>query len=110
MFNEYSLKRMPFLHLEIKLILALQYCLVKDYELFNQLINSIQRQIRHLGKSNCTYILLFTKILKMSLNDLKKSKATKIQSYINKLNKAKPAYFSPLQFIKMDEEFISRLS
>ncbi|HEX8545343.1 MAG TPA: hypothetical protein VF691_00195 [Cytophagaceae bacterium] len=110
MFNEHSLKRMPFLHLEIKLILALQYCLTKDYELFNQLINSIQRQIRQLGKGNCVYILIFTKILKMSLNDLKKSKANKIQSYINKLNKAKPAYFSPLQFIKMDEEFISRLS
>jgi hypothetical protein len=110
MLNDLSLKRMPFTQLEIKLFLALQYCLMKDYDLFNQLINSIQRQVRLLGKENCTHILIFTKILKTSLNDIKKSKPAKIQGYINKLKKASPPHFSPLKFIKLDEDFINRLA
>jgi hypothetical protein len=48
--NEISLKKYPSAQLEIKTVLALQYCMVRDYDLFNQLINSIQRQIRLLGK------------------------------------------------------------
>lgn len=110
MLNEISLKKVPYTQLEIKIFLALQYCLMKDYDLFNQLINSIQRQIRLLGKDNCSHILLFTKILKTSLNDTKKSKAVKIQGYINKLKKITPPHFSFLKYMKMDEEFIARLS
>ncbi|MBX9852266.1 MAG: hypothetical protein K2X86_10990 [Cytophagaceae bacterium] len=110
MLNELSLKRLPYSQLEIKLFLGLQYCLMKDYDLFNQLINSIQRQVRLLGKQNCQHILIFTKILKTSLNDTKKSKAIKIQGYINKLKKANTPHFSPLKYIKLDEDFIARLS
>lgn len=110
MFNEISLKKYPYIYLETKVFLALQYCLLKDFELFNQLINSIQRQVRQMGKENCLTVLYFTKILKISLNDLKKSKASKIQSNINKFNKVKPPYFSPMNYIKLDEDFIGRLT
>jgi len=110
MLNEVSLKKVPYTQLEIKIFLALQYCLMEDYDLFNQLINSIQRQIRLLGKENCNHILIFTKILKTSLNDTKKSKSVKIQGYINKLKKSNPPQFSILKYIKMDEDFITRLS
>lgn len=110
MLNDLSLKKTPYTQLEIKIFLALQYALMKDDELFNQLINSIQRQVRLLGKQNCQHILIFTKILKTSLNDTKKSKSIKIQGYINKLKKINIPYFSPLQYIKMDEDFISRLA
>jgi hypothetical protein len=110
MLNDLSLKRMPFTQLEIKLFLALQYCLMKDYDLFNQLINSIQRQVRLLGKENCAHILVFTKILKTSLNDIKKSKPAKIQGYINKLKKVSPPHFSPLKYIKLNDDFINRLA
>jgi hypothetical protein len=108
--NVLSLKKHPFAQMEVKLFLALQYCLLKDYDLFNQLINSIQRQVRILGKEHCTHILLYTKIMKSSLNDVKKSKSTKIQGNINKLRNVLPKHFSPLNYIKLDDEFISRLS
>ena len=52
--------------MEIKALLALQYCMLKDFELFNQLSNSVQRQIRMLGEDDCENVLLFLKILKMS--------------------------------------------
>ena len=44
--NDVSLKKYPYAQLEIKTLLALQYTLMRDFELFNQLSNSIQRQIR----------------------------------------------------------------
>ncbi|HYG38281.1 MAG TPA: hypothetical protein VD908_06670 [Cytophagales bacterium] len=108
--NDLSLKKFPQAQLEIKLILALQYCLMNDYELFNQLINSIQRQIRLLGKDNCEHILLFTKIIKTSISDNKKNKAPKIRTHVERLKRIELPYFSPIMYIKMDENFINRLS
>lgn len=109
--NDLSLKKYPQAQLEIKLLLALQYCLINDYELFSQLLNSIQRQIRILGKENCERMLLFTKILKTSLYDSKNGKAAKIKSLVDKLNRLKEdTSFSISKFIKMDENFINKLS
>lgn len=108
--NELSLKKYPTALLEIKLILALQYCLMNDYDLFNQLINSIQRQIRLLGKENSEHILLFAKILKISISDIKKNKKQKILSLSEKFVKVDKQVFAPTLLIKMDEKFISKLS
>lgn len=109
MLNNVSLKKMPYVNLEIKLFLALQYCILKDYDLFNQLINSIQRQIRLLGKNNCVHVLLFSKILKTAISDGKKSKIAKAQNLLTKLSKNIPSYYSPLKYIRLDEDFISRI-
>jgi hypothetical protein len=108
--NEMSLKKFPQAQLEVKLLLALQYCLLNDYELFSQLLNSIQRQIRLLGKENCDRMLIFTKILKTSLYDSKNGKAAKIRSLIDRLNKTEQKSFSITSLIKMDENFVNRLS
>jgi hypothetical protein len=110
MLNDLSMKKYPSTQLEVKLFLALMYCLMKDYDLFNQLINSIQRQVRILGKEDCHHVLIYTKIMKSSLNDVKKSKGAKIQGYINKLKNVMPKHFSPLTYVKLDEDYISRLS
>jgi hypothetical protein len=108
--NDLSLKKLPFTQMEIKIFLAMQYCLMRDYDLFNQLINSIQRQIRVMGKVDCTHIIVFTKLLKTSLNEVKKSKASKIHEHIQRLSRVMPAHFSPIKFIKYDDDFINRLS
>lgn len=108
--NEVSLKKYPQAQLEIKVLLALQYCLMSDYELFNQLINSIQRQIRVMGKDQCAHIIIFTKMLKVSISDLKKNKAPKIRSLIDKFNRAQKVSFAPTMLIKTDDKFIAKLS
>lgn len=109
MLNEVSLKKYPIAQMEVKLFLALQYCLMKDYELFNQLINSVQRQVRLLGKDQVNHVLLYTKIMKSTLNDVRRTKDSRIQGYISKLKAVMPSYFSPLKYIKLDEDFLSRL-
>lgn len=108
--NEVSLKKYPFIQLEIKSLLALQYVLLKDYELFNQLSNSIQRQIRLFGKDACENILLFLKVLKISTSEAKKEKAKKISALIPRLGTIQVNYFAPTRLVKLDDKFIRLLT
>ncbi|HAA16928.1 MAG TPA: hypothetical protein DCE41_36530 [Cytophagales bacterium] len=108
--NEISLKKYPIAQLEVKTLLALQYCLMKDFDLFNQLINSIQRQIRLLGKENCDHILFFTKILKISISDIKKNKYEKIKELADKVTRIERKHFSPTLLVQMNEDFLQRMS
>ena len=96
--------------MEVKALLSLQYVMLQDYELFNQLSNSIQRQIRMLGKDSCENILLFLKILKIATSEAKKDKPKKIAALIPKLKEIKVAYFAPTSLINMDEEFVKKLT
>jgi hypothetical protein len=108
--NEISLKKYPAAQLEIKTVLALQYCMVRDYDLFNQLINSIQRQIRLLGKDACEHVVIFTKMLKISISDSKKNKKSKIEGLADKIRNMELDYFTPTLLVKIDDEFINELS
>jgi hypothetical protein len=108
--NDVSLKKYPFAQMEIKALLALQYCLLRDFDLFNQHSNSIQRQIRMFGKDECENVLLFLKILKIATSEAKKEKPKKIEAIIPKFKAAKVGYFSPTSFINMDQEFVKKLT
>lgn len=108
--NSVSLKKYPYAHLEVKLVLALHYCLIDDYDLFHQLINSIQRQIRILGKEKCEHLLVFSKILKVSQSDAKKNKFEKITEFAEKLKSYTYMSFMPTLLIPFDEELISTLA
>jgi len=107
--NETALKKYPFMLVELKVLLALQYCMMSDYELFNQLINSVQRQVRLLGKENCEHILQLTKILKIAISEIKKNKPEKIKAIIDKFPQVSTVYFAPTLLVKKDEEFINKL-
>jgi hypothetical protein len=107
--NEVSLKKYPNTQLEIKSVLALQYTLVRDYELFNQLANSIQRQIRMFGKDSCEHVQYFLKILKIATSEAKREKAKKINAVIPKLESIKVGYFAPTKLVKWDEKIIQKL-
>lgn len=107
--NEVSLKKYPFAQMEVKTLLALQYCMLNDFELFNQLANSIQRQIRLFGKHACENILYFIKILKIAVSESKKDKRKKISQLVPKLQGVKVNYFAPTLLIRMDEKFVDRL-
>ena len=107
--NETSLKKYPYAQLEVKAVLALQYCLMNDYDLFNQLTNSIQRQVRILGKDNTESSVVFTKILKISVSDVKRDKHNKIKTLVDKFNRFEMTNFAPTMLVKMDEAFVNRL-
>jgi hypothetical protein len=108
--NEVSLKKYPYTLLEIKSLLALQYVLMQDYELFNQLANSIQRQIRMFGKDDCDNIQQFIKILKIAVSEAKKEKAKKILAVIPKMAGMKVNYFAPTLLVKLDDNLVKKLT
>ncbi len=108
--NEVSLKKYPVTLLEIKSLLALQYVLLQDYDLFNQLTNSIQRQVRAFGKDECENIQLFIKVLKIAVSEAKKEKAKKIAAVIPRFNGLKISYFAPTLLVKLDGALIDKLT
>ena len=108
--NEVSFKKYPYAQLEIKILLALIYCLTSEVDLFQQLMNSIQRQIRLIGKKNCEHLYLYTKILKISISNSQKEKQAKIKSMAEKIRQYSFVPFTPTLLIKFDEKLISRLS
>ncbi len=106
--NDVSLKRFPYVHLEVKLLLAIQYAIIKDNELLTQLTNSIQRQIRILGKETCIHVVLFIKILKVAVQTNRGDREAKVRSLIEKLKKTTmPSGFSLVKYIRLDDDFIS---
>jgi hypothetical protein len=108
--NDTSLRQYPYAILQIKSLLALQYCCMHDFDLFNQLVNSIQRQIRLLGKENCEDVVMFIKMLKISISPAKRDKSIKIRSIIMKFHMLdKDKLFSPTNYIRMDERFVDLL-
>jgi hypothetical protein len=108
--SDVSLKKYPFIQMEVKAILALQYCMLRDFELFNQYSSSVQRQIRLFGKDECNNVLLFLKILKIATSEAKKDKPKKIAAIIPKFQAENVQYFAPTFFIKMDEKFVANLT
>jgi hypothetical protein len=108
--NEVSLKKYPITFMEVKALLSLQYVMMQDYELFNQISNSIQRQIRMQGKDSCENILLFLKVLKITTSEAKKEKAKKISAVIPKLKAISLTYFAPTLLVRFDEKFVKKLT
>jgi hypothetical protein len=109
--NDVSLRKYPFAILEVKSILALQYCCMKDYDLFNQLVNSIQRQIRILSKDSCEDIVLFIKMLKTAISAAKREKPVKVRALISRYKETSQVRaFSPTRFVKMDDRFVELLT
>ena len=107
--NDVSLKKYPLIQLEVKLLLAIQYCLMKDFELFNQLINSIQRQVRQIGKENCEHIAVYVKILKAAISDHTANKIDKINKMAAKVGTIDKEYFTPTALVKFDSDFVKRV-
>jgi hypothetical protein len=108
--NDVSLKKYPVTFMEVKALLSLQYVMMQDIELFNQLSNSIQRQIRLLGKDSCENILYFLKILKITTSEAKKEKSKKINAVIPKLKAVEVKYFAPTLLVRFDEKFVRQLT
>jgi hypothetical protein len=106
--NEISFKKYPEALLEVKLLLLLQYCLLDDQDLFNQLLSSTQRQIRALGRENCDSIVSYLKMLRVSISESGKPKLQKIKALMGRIF-PQDYPFSTLNLIKFDEKLLELL-
>ncbi len=104
--SEVSLKKYPLLYMELKALLALEYCLANDNELYTQVVGSAQRQIRIYGKNDCESVATFVKILKILTSESKKDKDAKILLMTQKSSYKNSNIFNPMRYIVFDERII----
>jgi hypothetical protein len=104
--NEISLKKFPQALIEVKLLLTLQYCLMKEQDLFNQNVSSMQRQIRQMGdlEDHCS---LFIKLMKASNSDHKEGKEARLKAIIERINELHVPQFSPIKIICSDANLLN---
>lgn len=107
--NTTEIKKYPYALIECKALLALQYTMLREEGLFQQLVSSIQRQIRILGKENCHHIVVLIKICKTALSQTKQERPKKIEVLRRQFEAAPRKLFSPTQYLIFDNDFVSRL-
>lgn len=107
--NDVSFKRYPLAQLEVKALLAVVYGMLRDVDLVNQLVSSISRQSKMI-EDKTDNLMLLVKILKIATSEAKREKPKKILAIIQQLNSTPVGYFSPTRFIRMDDQFIERLT
>lgn len=107
--NEVNMKEFPRAALELKCLLALQYAVLDEYDLFMQIVNSIQRHVRLLGKDRVEHLAIFVKILKTAMGEQKNNKEEKVLKLLEKFSYGSQLCFSPLSLIKVDDAFVKLL-
>ncbi|MBK5286769.1 MAG: hypothetical protein JJE25_15365, partial [Bacteroidia bacterium] len=108
--NELSMKKYLFTDIECKLFQALQYCMMGEDGLCNQIIQSIRRQIDGDG-DRFKQAELFMKILKTALKaeDLRK-KIRRLTDMWAQFTAANTGVNQLLWFVKLDEALIRRMA
>ena len=109
-FNQSSFRSQIYVQIELKALLALQYALLDRYELFMQAVNSLQRSLRISKKEDVMYLVTFTKILKVSMQDHRRNKAQYITDLAAQMPTPAPGRFSLTSCIELDKACIERLS
>ncbi|MBL7855711.1 MAG: hypothetical protein JNL17_15015 [Cyclobacteriaceae bacterium] len=107
--NDVSFKRYPLAQLEVKALLAVVYGMLRDVDLVTQLVSSISRQSK-LIEDKAENLMLIVKILKIATSEAKREKPKKILVLIQQFSSTPVSYFSPTRFIRMDDQFIERLT
>ncbi len=107
--NTPTIKRYPYALVEVKTLLLVQYVLLREDTLFNQLVNSIQRHIRLLGKESCMETVWIIKICKTAMSPTKLERPKKIRALVENLGTKSPILFAPTRYLKFSESFICKL-
>ncbi|MEM6298765.1 MAG: hypothetical protein AAF740_08775, partial [Bacteroidota bacterium] len=107
--NTPTIKKYPHALVEVKTLLLIQYTLLREDTLFNQLVNSIQRHIRLLGKESCMEAVWIIKICKTAMSPTKLERDKKIRALVNNLGTKSPILFAPTRYLTFSEDFIQKL-
>lgn len=108
--TEINIKKYPFLQFEIKSMLALQYCLLNDFEMLNGLATSIQRQLRLFGKNSCLHVSLFIRILRIAVSVRLVDKEKQIAKIARKIESLQVPHFVAFMYVRMDQRLIKKIT
>jgi hypothetical protein len=103
-------KYYPEAFVQVKLLLILQYALMKDKKGFEQTFGSIKRFIRddENDELDTNYMLSYLKLLRYSFSDNPKLKGIKMREFMSKIVLPEEG-FCMLNYIRLDDRLIQRL-
>ena len=102
--KKYPIKKNPIVILEVRLLLGIQYALMKDEDLLAQLVSSLQRQARTVQKEMIPHISTMIKILKLVSSGIDDTTKSKLDSLFVKLNKCERPLFCPTHYTNFEEK------
>ena len=109
--NDISFKNYPHAEIEVKLFLALVYSFANKYDLAWNILRSSSRKIRELNKDmSYENAAIFTKILKAQIGSQKKGIEIKIRNLKTNFELLNQGPKRMLEFVKMDDRFVAKLS
>lgn len=108
--NSLSMKHYQHADIENKLFQALNYCILGEESLCQQIISSLKRQIAE-AESDYISARIFIKILKTAMKPCEyRKKLKRINDLLEIFNKENRGSFSVLKFVKLDETTIRKMT
>ncbi|MGF1532190.1 MAG: hypothetical protein ACFCUI_00685 [Bernardetiaceae bacterium] len=107
--NHTTIKKYPYALLECKALLAVTYVMLREEDLFHQLVGSIQRQIRLLGKRECWHVVVLIKLLKTALSPTKRDRQKKIAVLVKQFEQVPRKLFSPTAHLTFTTDFVENM-
>ncbi|MCS6904994.1 MAG: hypothetical protein RML72_04715 [Bacteroidia bacterium] len=107
--NEVSLKKYTVIDIEIKLFLALLYCLENELELYKQIYSTLKRQAKTVSEDFGEIINSFLKLTAVSISGQASHREAKLLHALYRFNELNQGPRRILDFIKTDREFIKLL-
>lgn len=107
--NNVSFKAIPHAELEVKMFLALNYCLLDEYDLCSSLLKSVGRKVlthQHYDYNNAKQ---FKKLLQLRLGSPPQELAQKIKRQIEVFKYSNTGKYAILPLLKIDESLAERL-
>lgn len=100
-----NLKKFPKIHLEVKLLSLYMMTFAEDTDMIPQMTNSIQRQIRLIGKEDCACAVQLVKLVKLLIADREKdSKIAKAQEILTRIELIGYPAYSPFRHLDLREK------
>ena len=104
--NEINLRKHIHASLEVKFFLALSYVMVEDFDLANQLILSLQRQLRKPTMAKYEHAKTLLKVLSVALGGKPKTRRKNLETYIERWNEVNTGRYALLTQIDLAEVFL----
>lgn len=107
--NELSFKPYPHAELELKLLMATNFLLLKEYELSNSLIKSVGRKLSNLEYYDYPNAKIYRRILQQALKTPTKDRRLKMIGLAHEFKMQNRGNFSMLNQLTVDDTFVTHL-
>ncbi|MEL6674667.1 MAG: hypothetical protein AAFR61_20830 [Bacteroidota bacterium] len=104
--NDVNLRKHVHMDLEVKFFLALTYVCMEDFDLANQLILSLQRQLRKASMERYEHGKTLLKILSVALGGKPRTRVKNLQTNIEKWKEENVGRYALLKDINLDAIFL----